>query len=162
MIKRRPMNVPMNGDFWPIIIAGLNKPWARESCLFDLRWWRHECLVNGKKPPSRRTLTQRWGWSERRVRDLVDLAKRLDKMEGSTAYPLPSETYCPVCRAAPGQGCMGDNGIRHPPNAGMHAGRLTGGRALRIRHTGTFTEDGAGVFETVDHRGELLAREGAE
>lgn len=56
---------------------------------------------------------------------------------------------CSVCHAPPGEGCRDDDGVPQPMIS-MHMARLIGGLPLTVRHTGRYTEDGGGIFETVD------------
>lgn len=59
------------------------------------------------------------------------------------------DVACLVCGAQPGEGCMGEDGKRWRL-AGMHIGRLTGGKPLLVRHTGTFNADGGAILEEVE------------
>lgn len=48
--------------WWPMIADSLPKPWPREACLADLRWWADQ--VRTKKAPripGRPALRERWG-----------------------------------------------------------------------------------------------------
>ena len=62
---------PMLHEWWPDIVEGQAKPWARAAACMDLRWLASETRVRGRKFPSRPQLMARWGWTERRVRDLL-------------------------------------------------------------------------------------------
>jgi hypothetical protein len=59
------------------------------------------------------------------------------------------DVACLVCGAQPGEGCMGEDGKRWRL-AGMHIGRLTGGKPLLVRHTGTFNAEGGAILEEVE------------
>jgi len=58
------------------------------------------------------------------------------------------DVACLVCGAQPGEGCMDEDGTRWI--AGMHIGRLTGGKPLLVRHTGTFNAEGGAILEEVE------------
>jgi len=62
---------PMRHEWWPSIAAMLSGEWTREAAMMDLRWHAVEVRVFRKAFPSRRQLMPRWGWTERRVRDLL-------------------------------------------------------------------------------------------
>jgi hypothetical protein len=62
---------PMRHEWWPGIVAMFYGEWTREAAMMDLRWYAVEARVFRKAFPSRRQLMPRWGWTERRVRDLL-------------------------------------------------------------------------------------------
>jgi hypothetical protein len=62
---------PMRHEWWPGIVAMFSGEWTREAAMMDLRWYAVERRVFRKAFPSRRQLMPRWGWTERRVRDLL-------------------------------------------------------------------------------------------
>lgn len=63
---------PCRHSWWPCIAAGLTGEWSREAAMMDLRWYATEARVYGRTFPSRSTLTERWGWTDKRVRCLID------------------------------------------------------------------------------------------
>lgn len=81
----------MEGHWWPDIAEHLPKPWPRSAVLMDLRWWdgqeRAWEATSGERGrasrPGRPALMARWGWSERRARDLMrDVEAWADPMHG--------------------------------------------------------------------------------
>ena len=62
---------PMRHEWWPSIVAMFSGKWTREAAMMDLRWHAVEVRVFRKAFPSRRQIMPRWGWTERRVRDLL-------------------------------------------------------------------------------------------
>ena len=58
--------------WWPIIAAGLAKPWPVEAVLFDLRWWEDQTEAGKAKRPGRPALVVRWGIGDRLARNLID------------------------------------------------------------------------------------------
>ncbi len=63
---------PMGVDWWPFVADGLAKPWPREAVWFDLRWWHDRERMKRGEVPGRRQLAERWGWTERRARGVID------------------------------------------------------------------------------------------
>jgi hypothetical protein len=75
---------PMRHEWWPGIASMFAGEWTREAAMMDLRWHAVEVRVFGKAFPSRRQLMPRWGWSERRVRDLLATPEEWQ----DPAYPM--------------------------------------------------------------------------
>jgi hypothetical protein len=58
--------------WWRTVRETLPKPWARDAVLIDLRWWQDQILAGvERRLPSRSEFRDAWGWTDRRVRDVL-------------------------------------------------------------------------------------------
>jgi hypothetical protein len=74
---------PMRHEWWPGIASMFAGEWTREAAMMDLRWHAVEVRVFGRAFPSRPQFMARWGWTERRVRDLLAASEWQDP-----AFPM--------------------------------------------------------------------------
>ena len=69
----------MESSWWATVRDTLPRPWPREACYFDLRWWdSRERQYEGtegqqghRRRPGRGDLARTWGWSDRLARKLM-------------------------------------------------------------------------------------------
>jgi hypothetical protein len=62
----------MPDTWWPVIAAGLAKPWPEEAVWFDLRWWEGQRRTGGERRPGRPALMKRWGWTSHMATKVLD------------------------------------------------------------------------------------------
>ena len=62
---------PIASDAWPMIAASLAKPWPVEAVHHDLRWWAARERRGERQRPGRPALVARYGWGDRKLRDLM-------------------------------------------------------------------------------------------
>ena len=70
---------------WEADIVRLPKPWPRSFARADLRCWENRAKMGGRFP-SRSELVERWGWTDRTVRNLLAAENWHDPID-----PVPAE-----------------------------------------------------------------------
>lgn len=84
----------MEASWWPAVANRIERPWPREAVMMDLRWWRGQEFVRGKKLlPGRPALQQRWGWKDWDVRVILRAEKEWE--DPLKASPAPDSTSVP-------------------------------------------------------------------
>ena len=59
-------------DLWQSVAKALPKPWIEDAVHIDLSWWHQKEQLKTGARPGRRKLASRWGWAERKARQVVE------------------------------------------------------------------------------------------
>lgn len=77
--------------WWPTIAEVLPKPWPAEAVEHDLVWWLDQIEVGRvDRLPGRPTLAVRWGWTERKVRGVLEDVQRTSSRRPAHVQPTSS------------------------------------------------------------------------
>lgn len=77
--------------WWPTIAEVLPKPWPAEAVEHDLVWWLDQIEVGRvDRLPGRPTLAVRWGWTDRKVRGVLEDVQRTSSRRPANVQPTSS------------------------------------------------------------------------